>query len=115
MAGYAFDRSIFQPTPEQYEAARGREREAERRKAEIKAAGRKMTEAERQRARVDALVIWFEKRVQELNDYGPGAIGTADLKFPDPYPTTDAPEHKPRTLRENRNAAAALAFLENDK
>ncbi|WP_157839967.1 hypothetical protein [Streptomyces megasporus] len=74
-----------------------------------------MTEAEKQRARVDALIVWVEERIELLNDYGPGALSSDQLIFPDPYRTPDAPESKPRRNRTARNAAAALAFLENDK
>ncbi|MFH8472581.1 hypothetical protein [Streptomyces sp. NPDC018000] len=74
-----------------------------------------MTEAERQRARVDALIVWFEERLEELNFYGPGSVPLDQLVFPDPYRTADAPESKPRRDRNASNTAAALAFLENDK
>ncbi|WP_081237017.1 hypothetical protein [Streptomyces viridosporus] len=74
-----------------------------------------MTEAEKQRTRVDALIVWVEERLELLNDYGPGALANDQLIFPDPHRTADAPESKPRRNLAARNAAAALAFLENDK
>jgi hypothetical protein len=74
-----------------------------------------MTEAEKQRARVDALIVWAEETLAAINDYGPGALANDQLIFPDPYRTADAPESKPRRSHTDRNTAAALAFLENDK
>ncbi|MEU1709967.1 hypothetical protein ABZ478_32135 [Streptomyces sp. NPDC005706] len=94
------------------QAARQREQEAARRKAETEAAGRKMTEEARQRARVDALITWAEEMIWELNYNGRGSLTADQLGFPDPFPTA---ERKPRTKRADRNAAAALAFLENEK
>ncbi|MBO8203038.1 hypothetical protein JW613_32880 [Streptomyces smyrnaeus] len=74
-----------------------------------------MTEAEKQRARVDALIVWVEERLEELNFYGPGSVPLDQLIFPDPHRTADAPESNARRSRTERNSAAALAFLENDK
>ncbi|MFE9974218.1 hypothetical protein ACFYRD_26510 [Streptomyces hirsutus] len=74
-----------------------------------------MTEAEKQRARMDALIVWVEERLETLNDYGPGSIPPTELVFPDPHRTANAPESKPRRNHAERNTAAALAFLENDK
>ncbi|MFJ1930547.1 hypothetical protein [Streptomyces sp. NPDC088131] len=77
-----------------------------------------MTEAEQQRARVDALVVWVEEKLEALNYYGPGSIPDTELIFPDPHRTADAPESEPRkaqTKRADRLNAATLAFLENDK
>ncbi|WHM38852.1 hypothetical protein [Streptomyces sp. BPTC-684] len=74
-----------------------------------------MTEAEKQRARVDALIVWVEEQIELLNYYGVGALAADQLIFPDPHRTADAPESTPRRDRNSRNTAAALAFLENDK
>ncbi|MEY2227459.1 MULTISPECIES: hypothetical protein [unclassified Streptomyces] len=74
-----------------------------------------MTEAEKQRARVDALIVWVEERLETLNYWGVTSLTQSDLIFPDPHRTADAPESKPRRDRTARNTAAALAFLENDK
>ncbi|WP_329560112.1 hypothetical protein OG711_21740 [Streptomyces uncialis] len=74
-----------------------------------------MTEVEKQRARVDALIVWVEEKVEALNCYGAGSLNQTDLIFPDPHRTTDAPESKPRRDRNTLNTAAALAFLENEK
>ncbi|MFF3893180.1 hypothetical protein ACFYY3_08315 [Streptomyces sp. NPDC001812] len=74
-----------------------------------------MTEAEKQRARVDALIVWVEERLETLTNYGTGSIPPSELIFPDPHRTADAPESEPRRNLAARNAAAALAFLENDK
>ncbi|MFC8387691.1 hypothetical protein [Streptomyces sp. NPDC057238] len=73
------------------------------------------SEAEKQRARVDALIVWTEERLEILNNYGPGALSNDQLVFPDPHRTADAPKSKPRRTRDSRNAASALAFLENDQ
>ncbi|MEU9400647.1 hypothetical protein [Streptomyces sp. NPDC048242] len=74
-----------------------------------------MTKAEKQRARVDALIVWVEERLETLNYYGTSSLTQSDLVFPDPHRTDDAPESKPRRDLNARNTAAALAFLENDK
>lgn len=74
-----------------------------------------MTEAEKQRARVDALIVWVEERLETLNYYGTSSLTQNDLVFPDPHRADDAAESKPRRDRNARNTAAALAFLENDK
>ncbi|WP_319054979.1 hypothetical protein [Streptomyces europaeiscabiei] len=73
-----------------------------------------MNEAEKQRARVDALIAWTEDKLEQLNDYGTGAVAYSELVFPDPYPTPDAPESKPRRKARTKtegNQAASRAFL----
>ncbi|MFE5076903.1 hypothetical protein [Streptomyces halstedii] len=110
-----FDPSLFEPTPEEVQAAQQRKQEAARRDAEAKAAASGMTETAKQRARVDALIVWVEERLETLNYSGVTSLTQSDLVFPDPHRTADAPESKPRRNRTDKLSAAALAFLEDDK
>ncbi|MGW8065847.1 hypothetical protein ACVV2G_27145 [Streptomyces ziwulingensis] len=61
-----------------------------------------MTEAEKQRARVDQLIVWVEERLEMLGDYG--RLSAEELVFPDPHRTPDAPESQPRQRMTKRNA-----------
>lgn len=63
-----------------------------------------MTEAEKQRARVDALIVWVEERIETLNYYGTASIPTTELVFSDPHRTPDAPESEPRKKAAGRDA-----------
>lgn len=99
-----FDPSIFEPTPQELQAAQERKQEAARREAEAKAAASGMSEAAKQRARIDALIVWVEERLETLNDYGPGSTPATQLVFPDPHRTPDAPESEPRKALSKRDS-----------